>query len=77
MDESGFFESADKRPATLLSIRNLAGKVEGLTSTEVALLHGMLSKLMGLRGQGRGRGRAPPGGDAGQGGQGEREEAQG
>lgn len=74
LDGSGFFESADKRPATLLSIRNLAGKVEGLTSAEVALLHGMLSKLMGLRGQGRGRGRASSAAD---GGQGEREEAQG
>ncbi|KAG2451886.1 hypothetical protein HYH02_003661 [Chlamydomonas schloesseri] len=45
LDESGFFESADKRPATELSIRNLAAKVEGLTRGEVALLHGMLSKL--------------------------------
>ncbi|KAG2441672.1 hypothetical protein HXX76_003290 [Chlamydomonas incerta] len=45
LDESGFFESADKRPATELSVRNLAAKVEGLTRGEVALLHGMLSKL--------------------------------
>ncbi|PNW71407.1 hypothetical protein CHLRE_16g653050v5 [Chlamydomonas reinhardtii] len=45
LDESGFFESTDKRPATELSIRNLASKVEGLTRGEVALLHGMLSKL--------------------------------
>ncbi|GIL74265.1 hypothetical protein Vretifemale_4330, partial [Volvox reticuliferus] len=45
LDRVDFFESVAKRPATLLSIRNLAAKVEGLTASEVALLHGMLSKL--------------------------------
>ncbi|GLI70482.1 hypothetical protein VaNZ11_015392, partial [Volvox africanus] len=45
LDRVDFFESVAKRPATLLSIRNLAAKVEGLTASEVALLHGILSKL--------------------------------
>ncbi|PNG99488.1 putative tRNA/rRNA methyltransferase MJ1476, partial [Tetrabaena socialis] len=31
LEGRGFFESAEKRPATLLSIRNLAAKLEGLS----------------------------------------------
>ncbi|KXZ50024.1 hypothetical protein GPECTOR_18g177 [Gonium pectorale] len=58
LDESGFFESADRRAATSRSISNLAGKVEGLTAPEVALLHGMLSKLTAAR---RARGARPAG----------------
>ncbi|EFJ50013.1 hypothetical protein VOLCADRAFT_104150 [Volvox carteri f. nagariensis] len=45
LDDVNFFESASKRPATMLSIRNLVAKAEGLTASEVALLHGILSKL--------------------------------
>ncbi|GLC38724.1 hypothetical protein PLESTB_000594400 [Pleodorina starrii] len=74
LDESDFFESEAKRPATLLSIRNLAAKAEGMTAGEVALMHGMVSKLTAAKANKERGGRVNGGGGGGgrRGGRGQR-----
>ncbi|KAG2485276.1 hypothetical protein HYH03_015951 [Edaphochlamys debaryana] len=48
LEAAGFFAKGDdaRRAATTRSIRGLAAKAEGLTVEEVALMHGMLTRLV-------------------------------